>query len=531
MTQTTSVTVTTEQWQQIYDYLRPIAGTNKNDCSLPADSCVTQNDQIDCCLSANDLVGVNLDPNTAPFKINGVWYGDVANLPTLYAKAVALDRNDGSFDGVLQTTETTTSVTLKLSFAQYDKSIFKITREDTSYGGVGNGWIVEEEPLEGGQYRHWLVTTASVVDDDDAMETSWQIDVGKEKINLTAAGVDHCSNVGVLYFDSGDRLGTVPLGEEVVSKTDSVIVYGFQDGETPSESSGTVNNLEKYSYQATPAVVQFGATTVNENEGSPVFNTSGYCVGMSLRPNEDQVSLFLPINEVRRVYQQIRAEGVATHGYSGLLSYSRFLEKEELISLGVTGRSYGLIIQDTPLANNFFSQLEVGDIVLQYDGKSVPDANNIQRMDAYFATITDRPVILHVLRGGEELDVEAQSVVMHQPLYPTYKTEFTTEEGQKFILKEVDRDYLNLRWDVLYEENHFLIVEMDSGDGVYLSKGILTSVNTGPVNSIEEFRAIVDGKEDVKKFVFAGLTPNVIQPDYFSTFIISCANPRYREKF
>lgn len=521
--------ISMEQFQQIYDYLKPLACSDHRQAGGASESELASPVQcLDSDFSITDFNNATIDPQTSPLKVNGIWYTGPRDLEYFYAAAFVLDQQDGNCDGQINVQQTQVRMNdLDGSPSQYDSSIFRLSVTGDPNSSSGTAWVVEDEVLTNGKHRHWLLTTAAVADNGSSKENSWRIGVvGKDSISLTFQSVDHSSNVGVLYFDSDEPLVALPISQVKPKKSEWVNAYGFQAaGETPANAANTISNLERYTYQEVPAVVQFSATTDYDNAGSPVFNRQGQVIGLCILPDQSQVSFFTPIEEVLEVYQDIKNGNYVDHGYGKLTDYADFLEEDDLQALGISGFSYGLFINGIPPQNRVFAELEVGDIIVKYDDHSVPDKNNLGRIQAYFAERPNQNVTLHIIRHGQDLDVAVSAFAIHRPAYPTYKTEYG------FILKEVDQDYFVYQWNVAPDGESFLALESENWPGLYLSKGILASVNGRSVRTIAEFQSVIETiPTDTKKLVFVGTDPHAYDPEHWGRFIITVANPKYEEK-
>jgi S1-C subfamily serine protease len=115
------------------------------------------------------------------------------------------------------------------------------------------------------------------------------------------------------------------------------------------------------------------------------------------------LGLAVPINETtRRIVAALMSEGRVRRAYIGIAGGSRPLPPRLAAALNRrTGIEVVEVVDGSPAAR---AGLRAEDLIVEVDGLPVSGADDLQRL--MVGDLIGRPVILHVLRGGNELDAE-----------------------------------------------------------------------------------------------------------------------------
>ena len=129
-------------------------------------------------------------------------------------------------------------------------------------------------------------------------------------------------------------------------------------------------------------MLQFDATINRGNSGGPLFNAQGEIIGINtliFSPNGFNVGLgfAIPSNIVRDVTSSLVEHGRVNYGFLGVMIQpvnKNLAEAFALPESKPTGALIAGVDQNTPAAN---ANLQVGEIVLEYDGKIVKSVNDL----------------------------------------------------------------------------------------------------------------------------------------------------------
>ena len=165
------------------------------------------------------------------------------------------------------------------------------------------------------------------------------------------------------------------------------------------------------------AVIQTDAAINPGNSGGPLLNLRGEVIGINTaivsdRPSNLGIGFAIPINMVRELLPQLRT-GKVTRGLIGVSIMPVTNDDYEDFGLDESrGAIVSTIAPNGPAAN---SDLELGDVIVSFDGDPVENVEDLQQkvVDTRPGTVVE----LGVYRGGEpttlpitigELDFEAQ---------------------------------------------------------------------------------------------------------------------------
>ncbi len=276
----------------------------------------------------------------------------------------------------------------------------------------------------------YILTTTSVAGGLDLFKVT--LADGKEvKGNLV--GTDDQYNLAVIKI--GDK-GLIPasMGNSEEVKVGSwVTVVGNSYGVPNAVSFGVVNGIRK------DGLIQMSANVSPGNSGGPVLNTKGEVVRIvSVKVSEPSyleavrmvqegkkntivipprqielpsgVSLAIPINEVKRIADDIIEHGTIQRGYLGVYP-SKVDEKIQ--------REYGVyqgvfieeVIEGSPAEE---AGMEDEDIVLEYDNKKIRDEKQFREL--ILDTKPGEEVEIKVLREGEKKNLMVK-IGKAEPIY------------------------------------------------------------------------------------------------------------------
>ena len=152
-------------------------------------------------------------------------------------------------------------------------------------------------------------------------------------------------------------------------------------------------------------VIQTDAAINPGNSGGPLLNLRGEVIGINTaivsdRPSNLGIGFAVPINTVRDLLPQLRT-GRVTRGVIGVSIFA--VTNEDLEYHGLSERMGAVVTGIEPDGPADESDLELGDVIVSYDGERVEDIADLQRM-----VVETRPgteIELGVYRAGEPTTV------------------------------------------------------------------------------------------------------------------------------
>lgn len=346
-----------------------------------------------------------------------------------------------------------------------------------------------------------------IISDDGYILTNYHVVAGADEIvvrlsdrrQLTAqlVGTDQRSDLALIRIDAED-LPVAPIGSaDRLRVGEWVLAIGSPFGFDYSVTAGIVSAKDRS--LATEQYVPFIQTDVAinpGNSGGPLFNLDGEVVGVNSQIYSDSggyqgVSFAIPIDDAMRVANQLRRTGVVVRGWLGVvvqevdrgLARSFDMRRPE-------GALVSRIVPNSPAAE---AGLQVGDVILEFDGREVGTSRSLPHMVGR-AEPGDRLDLL-VLRDGKRRDVAVRigALETDERAARTPASSGSRPRPASFdlglTLSELSR---NQRRQLGVSDGGVLVADVRAG-GVAATSGlmpgdVILSVAQQPVNTVDAFR-------------------------------------------
>lgn len=271
---------------------------------------------------------------------------------------------------------------------------------------LGSGFIIDPSGI--------VVTNNHVIDGADDVEVS--LPDGRV-FPAEVIGVDPVTDLAVLRMEVDEPMPSVSFGDSDTARVgDWVIAIGNPFGLGGTLTAGVVSARGRDAGGQYDDYIQTDVAINTGNSGGPLFDMDGNVVGVNtliLSPTGASVgiSLSIPSNIATRVVDQLVEYGETRRGWLGVSVQQVTAEMAEASGLDTP---YGAIItrieEDGPADAAGF---QLGDLVLNYDGRRVRNSRTFPRMVAETeigASVEievirrDRPVTLTATVGELERD-------------------------------------------------------------------------------------------------------------------------------
>lgn len=351
---------------------------------------------------------------------------------------------------------------------------------------LGSGFIISGD-------GH-IITNNHVIKDADEIIVRL---VDRREFTAEVIGADEQSDIAILKVDGKD-LPIVKLGDSDKLKVGEWVMaigspFQFDHSVTAGIVSAKGRPLPNENYIP---FIQTDVAINPGNSGGPLFNLNGEVVGVNSQIYSRTggfmgLSFAVPINLVKRVYQQLREEGHVTRGWLGV--WIQGVDRELAESFGMDipqGALVTKIIADSPAAAAGF---EIGDIVVQFDNREVINDTDLPPMVG--STEIGRKVPVQIVRKGEKvmltvtidaLPEDANRLASTPPVNPeqpgTNRLNITVRE-----LTDAERTELGLDHGIRIESIH---TGPASRAGIRMGD-ILLLINNKKVNNVKEFEKII----------------------------------------
>ena len=348
--------------------------------------------------------------------------------------------------------------------------------------GIGSGFIISADG--------YVLTNAHVVAESDEV-TVRLADAREFKGKII--GVDLRTDVALLKVNA-TGLPTVTLGNsENLKVGEWVAAIGSPFGFVNTISAGIVSakgrSLPDESFVP---FIQTDVAVNPGNSGGPLLNLRGEVVGInsaiySRTGGYMGVSFAIPIEVALDVSRQLQATGKVTRGRLGVQIQA--LTPELAKSFKLPDTKGVLVAAVEPRSPAEKAGLQTGDVILNFEGKPVQNANELPRVVA--ATKPGTTVTLDVWRNGSRRQVKATLA--------EFAGESVAQQNTPEVRKSFNRLGLNVRELAPAQRKSLgieygLIVEgvANTGPNTQVQRGdIIMAINNAYFKSLDEFNAIV----------------------------------------
>ena len=259
---------------------------------------------------------------------------------------------------------------------------------------LGSGFVIDP--------AGFIVTNNHVIEGADDIEVIFP-DGAKLKAKLV--GTDTKTDLSVLKVEPPAPLTAVKFGDSRKMRIgDWVMAIGNPFGLGGSVTVGIISasgrNINAGPYDN---FIQTDAAINKGNSGGPLFNMNGEVIGINtaiISPSGGSIGIgfAVPTELAENVIKQLIEFGETRRGWLGVRIQPVTDEVAESLKLGkARGALVSGLVKGGPVENG---PIRVGDVIIDFDGKSVDDTRDLVRIVAESAVGAE--VDVKVLRDGKE---------------------------------------------------------------------------------------------------------------------------------
>ena len=349
---------------------------------------------------------------------------------------------------------------------------------------LGSGFVIDPSGI--------VVTNNHVI--GDANDISVIFSDGT-RLKAEIIGKDSKVDLAVLKVKSDKPLKAVKFGDaDSIRPGDWVMAIGNPFGFGGSVTAGIVSargrNIESGPYDN---YIQTDASINKGNSGGPLFNMNGEVIGINtaiLSPTGGSVGIgfAVPASTAVPIIDQLRQFGETRRGWLGVRIQNVDDATAEALNLGSARGALIAGIDEKGPAKP--AGLEVGDVIVRFDGKEVKDSRDLPRIVA--STPVGKAADVTIVRKGQEMtkqvtlgrleDGEKQASL--QP--PSTDTPTATRQAQAFGLNLSGMtDELRRRYSLKDDLKGVVITRVDpnspASDKRIQAGEVIVEVNQEPV--------------------------------------------------
>ena len=260
---------------------------------------------------------------------------------------------------------------------------------------LGSGFIISSDG--------YVVTNNHVI--ENAEEIMIEL-FTHEKLPATVVGTDPKTDIALLKVDATD-LPFVEFGDsngEGARVGDWVMAMGNPLGQGFSVSAGIISARGRKLAGRYDDYIQTDAAINRGNSGGPLFNMEGEVIGVNtaiLSPTGGSIGIGFAMSSdvVEKVVDQLREFGETRRGWLGVRLQP--VTPDMVGAIAGLESPEGALVTDVPEGPALDAGVQIGDVILSFDGNPVPDRSELVRMvgDAAAGDV----VPLEILRDGERM--------------------------------------------------------------------------------------------------------------------------------
>jgi serine protease Do len=258
---------------------------------------------------------------------------------------------------------------------------------------LGSGFVVSAEG--------YIVTNNHVIEEADEIKVNFPNGLS---LTATLIGTDPKTDIALLKVEPAGPLPFVNFGDsDAIRVGDWVLAIGNPFGLGGSVSAGIVSARNR-DISAGPYddFIQTDAAINKGNSGGPLFNMAGEVIGVNsaiISPTGGSIGIgfSVPANLAKGVVDQLKQFGVTRRGWLGVRIQS--VNDEMAEALGMEKAMGALVAETTEGGPALEGGIELGDVIIKFDGKDVVEMRDLPRMVA--DTEVDKSVRVVVFRRGK----------------------------------------------------------------------------------------------------------------------------------
>ncbi|HEU0117358.1 MAG TPA: DegQ family serine endoprotease, partial [Alphaproteobacteria bacterium] len=265
---------------------------------------------------------------------------------------------------------------------------------------LGSGFIIDPSGF--------IVTNNHVIQDADEITVILQDDTN---LTATVIGRDKKTDLALLKVNNKKPLPAVSWGDSDKVRVGDWIMaigdpYGLGGTVTAGIISARARDIQSGPYDE---YLQTDAPINRGNSGGPMFNMDGDVIGINtaiFSPSGGSIGIgfAIPSSLAKNVIDQVRDHGHIRRGWLGV--HIQSVTQDIADSLGLEKPRGALVSSVTPDGPAAKAGVQPGDVILNFDGKEVPEMRRLPLMVA--ETDVDKNAPMTVYRKGEKVELKVK---------------------------------------------------------------------------------------------------------------------------
>jgi len=352
---------------------------------------------------------------------------------------------------------------------------------------LGSGFIISNDG--------YVITNHHVVKGADEIIVKLS---DRRQLVAEMVGSDPRSDIALLKLEGND-FPSVNLGDSDALKVGQWVLaigspFGFDASVTAGIVSAKGRSLPSENYVP---FIQTDVAINPGNSGGPLFDLNGNVVGINSQIYTRSggfmgLSFAIPIEDAMDVVDQLKTHGYVSRGWLGV--YIQEVTRELAESFGMekpTGALVAKILPDSPAVG---TDLQVGDIILSYNGEEVKNSASLPPLVG--RTRVGESVKLKLMRNGKTKSVKLKIGQLPEKGQSLANKSDPEEETEDTVFGLSLRSLTEEELSNLELENNGLLV-LDAQNGAAKSAGVrkgdvIQMINGEPIDSVESFTKLMN---------------------------------------
>lgn len=270
--------------------------------------------------------------------------------------------------------------------------VFKTVQGKLRPAGSGSGFIFSSDGL--------IFTNCHVVDGAEKIMVGL---LNENEIEATLIGKDPDTDIAILKIYS-EGYSVAKLGDASQLQIGQFVVaignpYGYQHTVTTGVVSALGRTLQTQSGRLVDNVIQSDAALNPGNSGGPMITTDGEVIGVNTAviQGAQGLSFSVDINTAKEIARQLIKDGKVFKAYIGVMLQEIPLNPKIRSHYNLHTKRGLFVTKIQPDSPASRSQLQEGDIIISFNGKSVNSTHELFRelTNKNILTMVDISVIRH----------------------------------------------------------------------------------------------------------------------------------------
>ena len=359
---------------------------------------------------------------------------------------------------------------------------FEGNQPDRKQQGVGSGFIMSKEG--------YILTNNHVVEDADQIKVKL---AGGKEFEGKIVGRDPKTDLALVKIAGDSDLQPLKLGNSDDLKVGNwVVAVGSPFGLEQTVTAGIVSAKGRVIGSGPyDNFIQTDASINPGNSGGPLINLQGEVVGINtaIIASGQGIGFAIPINMAKEIAPQLQKRGHVTRGLLGVAIQD--VTPELAKSLGLKESKGALVSQVVPGGPADKAGFEQGDVIVNFDGRTVGDSKDLPRIVA--STPVGKTVTVKLLRDGKEIERQAKvgemeeesaSATAKSPIHPSLGV--TVQNLTPQVARELG----------LKKSAGVVVTGVEPGspaeEAMIQVGDVIQAVNRKPVKNVDDFVKIVE---------------------------------------